>query len=173
VLGVRVSLTAPNIVRTMPRQARYTDSQIIEAVKSSISVMEVMRKLGIVFAGGSHSHISKRISKMQLDTTHFKGQRVNSGRVFGPKKSSEQIFVFDELAERRTPGHILTRNMLATGTEYKCECGCDGTWRGSKITLHVDHIDGNWKNNTKDNLRFMCPNCHSQTETFGSKNMLV
>lgn len=49
-------------------------------------------------------------------------------------------------------------------------CGQGATWNGSPITLQVDHIDGNWKNNRPDNLRTLCPNCHTQTDNYGSKN---
>lgn len=43
-------------------------------------------------------------------------------------------------------------------------------WNGAPIVLEVDHIDGIWFNNSPDNLRALCPNCHSQTETFKNKN---
>lgn len=50
---------------------------------------------------------------------------------------------------------------------YKCsECGLS-TWKDKEISLHMDHIDGNSDNNFPNNLRFLCPNCHSQTDTFG------
>lgn len=49
------------------------------------------------------------------------------------------------------------------------ECGLDNTWNGKVLSLQLDHIDGNSDNNAVDNLRILCPNCHTQTETFGSK----
>lgn len=53
----------------------------------------------------------------------------------------------------------------------KCEsCGIEN-WQGKPITLHVDHIDGNRSNNTLENLRVLCPNCHSQTDTYGHRNV--
>lgn len=42
-------------------------------------------------------------------------------------------------------------------------------WNGKEITLQLDHIDGNKKNNTRENFRMLCPNCHSQTETWCKK----
>lgn len=49
------------------------------------------------------------------------------------------------------------------------ECKIE-SWNNKKITLQMDHIDGNAGNNLPNNLRLLCPNCHSQTETFGAKN---
>ena len=52
----------------------------------------------------------------------------------------------------------------------KCAlCGLGTLWNNKNITLQMDHIDGNSDNNFPQNLRLLCPNCHSQTENFGSK----
>ena len=64
------------------------------------------------------------------------------------------------------------RNYLISESDNKCsKCGWAeiNTFTG-KIPLHVDHIDGDPFNHSPDNLRVLCPNCHSLTETFGSKN---
>ena len=55
--------------------------------------------------------------------------------------------------------------------EYKCEgCGID-SWQGQSLTLDLDHINGVSNDHRLENLRFLCPNCHSQTETFRGKNI--
>lgn len=54
----------------------------------------------------------------------------------------------------------------------KCDiCGIDPIWNGKLLSFHMDHIDGDHGNNKRENLRMICPNCHSQTDTFGSKNL--
>ena len=61
---------------------------------------------------------------------------------------------------------LLNSNLL----EYKCAlCGNTGEWQGKPLTLQLDHINGEHLDHRLENLRFLCPNCHSQTETFGSR----
>ena len=71
----------------------------------------------------------------------------------------------------RHSNRTLKKHLVEThGVEYRCAiCGLD-SWQGKEITLELDHIDGDNSNNEKDNLRFLCPNCHSQTDTFCGRN---
>lgn len=62
------------------------------------------------------------------------------------------------------------REFVAKRDGYKCSvCGID-SWNGKPIALWCDHIDGNASNNNPTNFRLVCPNCDSQSDTFGSKN---
>jgi ribosomal protein L44E len=55
--------------------------------------------------------------------------------------------------------------------ELKCdECGIEEEWNNKPLSLELDHIDGDKHNNKRTNLRYLCPNCHSQTSTFRVKN---
>lgn len=53
---------------------------------------------------------------------------------------------------------------------HKCEVCKQDTWCEQPMPLDLDHIDGNYTNNTLKNLRLICPNCHAQTPTYKSKN---
>ena len=72
-------------------------------------------------------------------------------------------------AKNRALNHKLVRIQLIELRGEKCvTCGLGPLWIGNRIVLQIDHIDGDRLNNHLDNLRFLCPNCHSQTETYGS-----
>ena len=64
---------------------------------------------------------------------------------------------------------VLKKYLIETRGE-KCEdCGLNPIWNNKPLVLQLDHIDGNSDNNYPNNLRLLCPNCHSQTDNFGSK----
>ena len=62
------------------------------------------------------------------------------------------------------------RKYLAEERGYKCEVCSISDWEGKPITLQVDHINGDPSNDHPDNLRLICPNCHSQTDSFSGAN---
>lgn len=74
---------------------------------------------------------------------------------------------------RKTSAHerkIIKNKLIKSGIPYVCnECGIN-EWRGNKLTLELDHIDGNNKNNTRNNFRLLCLNCHSCTLTWRGRN---
>ncbi len=78
--------------------------------------------------------------------------------------------IHDVIAHSKSRSH-LKRRLLAAGIVANCceACGIS-EWRGKPLAIQIDHINGDAKDNCLENLRMLCPNCHSQTETFGGKN---
>jgi hypothetical protein len=81
------------------------------------------------------------------------------------KRNTLAKFELGEIVERSTLRKVLTELY-----GYKCSCCGVIEWQGVQLTLQVDHVDGNAGNNMPSNLRLLCPNCHSITDTYCGKN---
>jgi hypothetical protein len=152
---------------------KYSKQLLELIVKNSSSVAEVLRKLGLRQSGGNHSHITRRIKFYELDISHFIDPKTNL-KHGNNKLPSNQILVNDRLNGRRDAASRLRRALLEAGIEHKCAvCGLLPFWNDKYLQLQVDHINGIITDNRIENLRFICGNCHLQTETFGFKNSSV
>lgn len=146
-----------------------SDEELVIAVRDSVSMSDMLRRLGCKVQGGTHAHFSRRIALLGLDTSHFTGKAWNKGKKQPERRTKpEQILVLRSEG-RRQKSHLLVRSMLSMGVPHECEkCGQEPDWMGNPLTLDVDHINGNWLDDRLENLRFLCPNCHSQF----SRNLL-
>lgn len=152
----------------MAKHLKITDDQLREAVASSTSYRQVLLKCGLRPAGGSQSHYKRRINKLGINTDHFLGQRASLGNVSPTRKTAEEILILRKEGGRAKAAQ-LRRAMLESGFEYICgKCRQLPEWFGNPLTLDVDHINENWLDDRLENLRFLCPNCHSQF----SRNLL-
>lgn len=153
-------------VRSSHARRLYQDEDLAVAVAQCICIAGVLRQLGIKQAGGSHAHIRRRIDLAGLDTSHFLGPASRRG-LRSPRRSAADILIRLPEGSGRPRRHLLVRAMLESGVVKACaECGTGPMWRGARLCLAVDHIDGDWLNNILGNLRILCPNCHSQTATW-------
>lgn len=149
----------------MPKKSKIdllTEEEFREIVASSNSANECLRKIGLT-SGSSHERLQRRIKELNCSTEHF-------GKI-----SPTAIYSLDEiLVENSTYENIFRlkeRLIREQKLEYKCElCGISD-WMGKPLTLQLDHKNGKHNDHRLSNLRFLCPNCHSQTETFAGRNV--
>ncbi|MFE2278403.1 HNH endonuclease [Streptomyces sp. NPDC059454] len=140
---------------------RHTEEALREAVASSASVKEVLRRLGINPVGGNHTHISRRIATLGIDTSHF------TGRPRKPRSPHGDLLTLRTPQAGRIAGSRLLRHLLRSGIPESCAmCGTGPKWNGKPLRLEVDHLDGSWWDNRPENLRLLCPNCHAVTDTY-------
>lgn len=139
----------------------FTKEQVFKALNSTESLKRAANYLNI-----TRSTLKRYITRFNIPVKDFQNQ---SGKgLTKPKKfkTQEQIFANPTFA----PNRILKRELLKEGIKYKCsECGIS-EWKGKELLLELDHIDGNNQNGLRENLRLLCPNCHSQTKTYRGKN---
>ncbi|MEV7613482.1 HNH endonuclease signature motif containing protein [Streptomyces sp. NPDC089799] len=145
---------------------RWTKEVLGEAVAASTNMCEVLRRLGVEVVGGQHTHISRRVKAMGIDTSHFRLPSP-AGRPKARLTPENLLVRQDRPSSRRRQSQHLKQALSMLGVPDVCQmCGIPGAWQGYPLPLEVDHLDGDWRNNLPENLRLLCPNCHSTTETY-------
>lgn len=140
---------------------QYTEEELREIVEKSYSYKELLQNLGYTtFGGNNNKTVQKMLEKYNISIEHFTTKK-------GIERTEDNIFCKNSTASQATLRRWFIKKQYI---EYKCDlCGNSGEWNGQPLVLQLDHIDGDNHNNTIDNLRWLCPNCHSQTDTFCGK----
>lgn len=153
---------------TTPTMAKYnyTIEDIKVAVSASLSLADVLRKLGLVPLGGNYKTIKTKIIQYNIDTSHFTGQGWNryGHNSFGNsgKPLSTVLNVDSSLNSSKVKKRLFNNKLK----ENRCEiCGIS-EWMGKPINCELHHINGDSTDNRIENLQILCPNCHSQTDNF-------
>lgn len=141
------------------------DATIKLAVTESGSRAETLRKLGRACVGTNYRWLQRQVERLGLNTSHWKAhgttksaQRLTSTEVLMPGSS---------FSTGRAKKVVLREQKLP----YKCAvCGLPPVWNGQPLVLRLDHVNGVRNDHRQENLRFLCPNCDSQTSTFCGRN---
>lgn len=152
------------------RKTKWTKEILEDAVAESFSMANVMRMLGLKQSGGSHSMLANKIRLHKIDISHFTGSAhlKNKKHNWNIECPLEDVLVSNSsYTNRGSLKKRLFRDGLLRNQCY--ECGCLPEWQTKKLALQLDHINGVSNDHRIENLRILCPNCHSQTPTFGNK----
>lgn len=141
------------------------EERLREAIENSQSRKEVLEKLGLVPNTSTYRNLRAAKERFDLELPKYDyGSQLKRTQV---KRTDEEIFVQNSPYNNRT---AIKRRLYESGVEEKCsDCGIGPEWNGKPLTLQLDHINGVWNDNRRENLRILCPNCHAQTETFSGK----
>ncbi|MDH6221166.1 HNH endonuclease [Streptomyces pseudovenezuelae] len=146
-------------------------SQLAPAAASSRTIAGVLKLLGIVDNGAARERLKRSVAAHNLSIGHFVGQGHRLGTQGRNRKSADQILVRLEPGAARTRTTQLRRALDDLGVPHLCAgCGVGDVWQGRRLVLEIDHINGDRLDNRKENLRYLCPSCHSQTRTFSNRS---
>lgn len=156
----------------MNNKRSWTIDDLGEAVKVSDSFAEVLRLLGLRTAGGNFGNVKKHIKLNNISTEHFTRKRVLEAL-----KPFKAIHLSEILIENSTykNNQRLKIKLIEAGIleDVCCKCGQGPVWNNAPLVLQLDHKNGTHNDNRIENLRILCPNCHTQTDSFCGKNVNV
>jgi hypothetical protein len=154
----------------MNRKRRWSDKELQNAVLVSKSIREVIQRLGLIPAGGNYVQIQTRIRELGLNTNTLVGSGWRRGKTypFIPRITLEKLLVSGSTFQ----SFKLKKRLFREGLKQeRCElCGWAEKSEDGRIPVELDHINGDKGDNRIENLRILCPNCHSLQSTHRGKN---
>lgn len=135
-------------------------------VDQSFTYAECLRSFGLPATGGSFQILKKRIKELDLSTVHFRQKR-DALTGLSLDEFTALLCLNSTLTQSRLRKYVRRFGLI---TDVCGDCGQEPLWNGKELVLQLDHKNGIKSDCRIENLRWLCPNCHTQTETFGRRN---
>jgi hypothetical protein len=151
---------------------RYSEAEARVAVAASMSYAEALRRLGMRPAGGNHRTLRRYVEEIwRIPNGHFDPDRARNAALRGDPIALSSILVEASAYPR---GHLKARLFRAGLKTRECEhCRQGEVWRGERMALILDHVNGVANDHRIENLRVLCPNCAATLDTHcGRQNRL-
>ncbi len=138
-------------------------------VAESGSIAECVRKLELPTKQGHYyRQFHKTVKSLNISTEHFDPYKSRKTNAFN-LRPYEEILVAN--SDYKSSSSLKKRLIKDGMLENRCHiCNLQDEWLGRRLSLHLDHINGVNNDNRLENLRLLCPNCHSQTDTYCGKH---
>lgn len=143
-------------------------SDLEKIIRENNTYSAVLQHLNYTVRGGAFRMLKERIKLDAIDDSHIKksGSQIVFAQRFN-RIPNEDVFVEHSTYQN---GQAIKQRLLKMGRLNQCSiCGLSDEWNGQKLSLQLDHINGIRNDNRLENLRIICPNCHSQTHNFAGK----
>lgn len=152
------------------RNRSWSVKQLEEAAKISSSFRQILTKLGLREAGGNYEQLKKYVTEFKIDISHFRGKAWKKGLQI-PR---EPVIPLSQILRTNSffQSYKLKLRLFKEGLKKEAceECAWANRSEDGRIPLELDHINGDRHDNRLENLRVLCPNCHSLKPTHRGKN---
>lgn len=152
-------------------------SEIQTSLDTFSTYNQILEHFNLNPYSGTRTTFMSRIKSEGYDLSRFeKNHRDYMKHLSKSKHNDTKLDLVDILVENSTYPRVHLKRQLIENhiIDNKCsECFVSGTWNNKPLSLQLDHINGVNNDNRIDNLRLLCPNCHSQTSTFSRRNIKV
>lgn len=143
-----------------------TDIAFKTIVDQSFCYADICRNLNLRLQGSNYRTIKNRIKRQHLSVSHFNTSYTKASKLSNTIPLSNILVENSNYGSNPLKKRLLKENIL----KNEClKCKLSDMWNGERIILQLDHINGNHRDNRLENLRILCPNCHSQTNTHSGK----
>lgn len=141
---------------------KYTKEELQKMANECTNMHQFVRKIGYK-SDCTYNTVRKKCSELGVSLEHFTGRASNE-----VKRTEDNVFIKNSTASQTT---LRRWYLKGNYSPYQCSiCGQEPFWNGKELTLTLDHINGDNHDDRLENLRWVCPNCDRQLDTFCAKN---